>query len=519
VLKLKRHNAITTMIMLKDYIKYDALGLAELVKQKQVTPLELLHSAIDRAEKVNPAINAIITPLYEQAAETCKTSFPDGPFQGVPFLTKDHLLEVENTPLSNGSAAFKHNISNHDSELVSQYKSGGLNIFGKTNTPEFGLMGVTEPKEFGACRNPWDLTRTPGGSSGGSAAAVAAGIVPMASAGDGGGSIRIPASCCGLFGFKPSRGRTPLGPLATEYWDGAVVEHVLSRSVRDSAAALDLSSSPADVISSYTQFTSPIAHKLNETLPVSFLAALDQAPRKLKIAFSTQSPLGNPIEQEAKDAVQEAAKLLQSLGHDVVDAPPSYDGEAVAKSYFTLYMGHVAADINALCTESNSCIKEAPLELQTRTLGGLGRALSAEAFVSAKRRWHEYSVSMAKFHQEYDIYLTPVLAAKPAKIGEFDTSWIENLGMSVINYLGLHKLLLKSGQFEKTALKMLEKMPFTQLNNLTGQPGMSVPLHWTKDGIPMGVQFTSAFGDDCTLFQLARQLEQAKPWFDRTPSL
>lgn len=493
--------------MFKEYANYDALGLAELIQQGQTTPLELLDTAINRAEAVNPAINAIITPLYDQAREACKQDFPEGPFKGVPFLVKDLLASIANTPMSSGSEALKNNISPEDSALVSHYKTAGLNIFGKTNTPEFGLMGVTEPKAFGPSHNPWDLKRTPGGSSGGSAAAVAAGIVPMASGGDGGGSIRIPAACCGLFGLKPSRGRTPTGPSAIEHWDGAAVEHVISRSVRDSAAALDISCTPE------------IHRPYPTSTPDSFLATLEQTPRKLKIAFSTRSPLGTPVDPEAVTAVEEAAQLLQSLGHDIVDATPEYDGEALAQSYLTLYMGHVAADISALCQASNSCIHEAPLEPQTRVLGGLGRALSAERFVTAKRRWNDFSRAMGQFHQQYDLYLTPVLASKPVEIGHFEPKYWESLGMNLINYFGLHKMLLKSGQVERMAIQMLEKMPFTQLANLTGQPAMSVPLSWTKDNLPTGVQFIAPMGDEYTLLQLARQLEQAKPWFDKVPHL
>ena len=487
-----------------DYQSYDAMGLAELVRQGEVSAEELLQAAIQRAEVVNPEINAIITPLHDFAREQIRNGLPQGPFSGVPFLLKDLLASLAGTPMSNGSNAFKGQLSPSDSELVRRYKNSGVIIFGKTNTPEFGLMGVTEPKAFGPSRNPWNTQHTPGGSSGGSAAAIAAGIVPMASGGDGGGSIRIPSACCGLFGLKPSRGRTPTGPYYSELWDGAAVEHVLTRSVRDSAAMLDVIAGP-DGSSPY-----PLS------MESSYLDALNQSLRPLKVGFTTRSFVGNDIDAEAIKAVEHTVKLLTELGHDVEEVELQLDGEALADSYLTMYFGHVAADMEYAAQLLGTGFGNLDVEDATKTVGYLGKAISAEQFVSAKRRWNQFAQTMAMYHQRFDILLTPTLATPPVEIGAFEPPASEKLAMKFVNAFGLHKLLLKSGMVKQMAIESLKKLPFTQLSNLTGAPAMSVPLYWTESGLPLGVQFMAPMGDEKTLFQLANQLESAQPWFNRT---
>ena len=490
-----------------DYQNYDALGLAALVRAGDASPEELLHCAIQRAEEVNPAINAIITPLYDYARQQLQQTQPDGPFRGVPFLLKDLLAALEGTPMSSGSAALKGVISPADSELVRRFKQAGLVIFGKTNTPELGLMGVTEPKAFGACRNPWNTGHTPGGSSGGSAAAVAAGILPMASAGDGGGSIRIPAACCGLFGLKPSRGLVPTGPYASEYWDGAATEHVITRSVRDSAAMLDVVAG-ADGSTPY-----PV------NIPGGYLQSLQQAPRKLRIGYTCRSFIGREVTADAEKAVSHSVDLLTRLGHDVEPVTLEFDGEALADSYLTMYFGQVAADLDFMAAQLSGRVSNLDTEDATKVLAYLGKTISAGDYVNARRRWNQFARSMHMFHQKYDLLLTPVLASEPVPIGYFDPSPAEAVAMKIINGLGLHKLLLKTGQVKKMALDNLEKLPFTQLANMTGQPAMSVPLYWTENGLPAGTQFIAPLGQDALLLQLAAQLEEIQPWFDRRPPL
>lgn len=495
--------------MLKDYTNYDALGLAQLVKNREISATELLETAITQAEQENPAINAIITKLYDFALQQIQQGLPDGPFSGVPFLLKDLISSVEGTPLSNGSAAFKGNISPSDSEMVKRYKSSGLVIFGKTNTPEFGLMGITEPKAFGATRNPWNLNHTPGGSSGGSAAAIAAGIVPMASGGDGGGSIRIPAACCGLFGLKPSRGRTPTGPYHAELWDGAAAEHVLTRSVRDSAAMLDVVAGP-DGSTPY-----PVPKSTKES---GYLACLDTPVRPLKIAYTVQSFVDRPVTDDAIKAVQHSVKLLESLGHTVEQVHPYVNADDLVDSYLTMYYGHVAADLEFAAKLLNSNFSNLDVEDSTKLMGYIGKKISAEQFVTAKRRWNDFSQSMHALHQEYDVLLTPTLGSEPVEIGAFELSLADKIGTKIVNTFGLQNLLLKSGMTKKVALQNLEKLPFTQLANLTGQPAMSVPLYWTESGLPLGSQFIAPMGDEKTLLQLAHQLEKAQPWFNHTPA-
>ncbi len=492
--------------MFKEYANYDALGLAQLIKNKDVSASELLDTAIAQAEQENPAINAIITKLYDYGHQQIAQGLPEGPFTGIPFLLKDLLGSLKGTPMSNGSAALKGHISPTDSELVKRYKSSGIVIFGKTNTPEFGLMGITEPKAFGPCRNPWNLNHTPGGSSGGSGAAIAAGIVPMASGGDGGGSIRIPAACCGLFGLKPSRGRTPTGPYFSECWDGAAAEHVLTRSVRDSAAMLDVVAGP-DGSSPY-----PVRKESG------YLAALATPVRPLKIAYSVQSFFDRPVTDDAIKAVQHTVSLLESLGHTVEAVHPYINADDLTDSYLTMYYGHVAADLEFTAKLLNSNFSNLDVEDTTKLMGYIGKKISAEQFVTAKRRWNDFSQSMHALHQEYDVLLTPTLGSEPVPIGEFELSALDKLGSKLTNAFGLHKLLLKTGMTKKLALDNLEKLPFTQLANLTGQPAMSVPLYWTQSGLPLGSQFIAPLGDEKTLLQLAHQLEQAQPWFHRTPA-
>ena len=490
--------------MLKDYRNYDAIGLAQLIKNKDLSPTELLQTAIAHAEQENPSINAIITKLYDYGQQQIDQGLPEGPFSGVPFLLKDLLGSLEGTQMTNGSAAYKGHISPSDSEMVARYKASGLVIFGKTNTPEFGLMGVTEPKAFGATRNPWNLNHTPGGSSGGSGAAIAAGIVPMASGGDGGGSIRIPAACCGLFGLKPSRGRTPTGPYYSELWDGAAAEHVLTRSVRDSAAMLDIVSGPDG--------SSPYPVKKES----GYLHCLNTPVRPLRIAYTAQSFFDRPVTQDAIDCVEETVKLLESLGHTCEAVQPYIKADDLTDSYLTMYYGHVAADLEFAAKLLNTNFSNLDVEDTTKLMGYIGKKISAEQFVTAKRRWNDFSQSMHALHQEYDVLLTPTLGSEPVPIGEFELGFADKIGTKIVNAFGLQNLLLKTGMTKKLALENLEKLPFTQLANLTGQPAMSVPLYWTPSGLPLGSQFMAPLDDEKTLLQLAHQLEQAQPWFDRT---
>ncbi len=493
----------------KEYEKYDGLGLAGLVKKKKVSPKELCEEAISRIEKHNPAVNAVIYPMFDIARKTSQGPIPNGPFRGVPFLLKDLIACYAGVPTSCGSRAYRNFVPDYDTELVRRFKNAGLVIAGKTNTPELGLKGITDPELFGHSRNPWNTDRITGGSSGGSAAAVASGMVPLAAGGDGGGSIRIPSSCCGLFGLKPTRGRNPVGPGSGEGWQGATVEHVLTRSVRDSAAALDFTNGAR--AGSRCVITPPERPYMKE---------IQAKPGKLKIAFCIESPLeGGGVHPECVKAVTDTATLLEKLGHRVEEAKPAIDGMALARSYITMYYGETAADIAAGEKALGRKPRSGDFEITTWILGILGRLYSAEDFVMAIRQWDVFAHEMGLFHERFDLYLTPTIAYPPFGVDDLKPKAFDRAGMKIINALKLGGLLKKSGMAEAIALLNLEKTPFTQLANLTGQPAMSVPLHWTPDGLPVGVQFIAPFGDEATLFRLAAQLEKARPWFNKRPPL
>jgi amidase len=492
----------------KEYDRYDGLGLAELIRRGEVSTREVCEEAVARIERINPSINAVVAPMFELARQSLGQPLPTGSFHGVPFLLKDLLSAYAGVPLTFGSKACRNYVPDHDSELVRRYKEAGVVILGKTNTPEFGLVAYTEPELFGPTRNPWDLSRTPGGSSGGSAAAVAAAMVPLAGGGDGGGSIRIPAAYCGLFGLKPSRGRTPTGPDFGELWQGAVVEHVLTRSVRDSAAMLDAVCGP--------DIGAPFIIAPPER---PFIEEVRRAPGRLRIAFSTRSPLDTPVHPEYVKAVLEAAILLHRLGHAVEEAQPDLDGMALARSFFTMYYGEVAADLQDLELVLGRKATRRDVETITWTLGLLGHATSAHSFAHAKRLWGRVARVVGRFYERYDVFMTPTVAQPPARIGELKPTPIEICGLRMVNALGLGKLLRWSGITDRLALQNMARTPFTQLANITGQPAMSVPLHWTRDGLPAGVQFMARTGDEAVLFRLAAQLEAERPWFHKRPAL
>jgi amidase len=488
-----------------EYQQLDGLALAELVRKKEVSAAELLEVALARSAQVNPRINAIVTPMHEIARDRAKQALV-GPFAGVPFLLKDIQEDYAGVTTSAGSRAFRDYRPARHAHFVQRLLDAGVVIFGKTNAPELALKGTTEPKLFGASRNPWNLDHSTGGSSGGSAAAVAAGIVPIAGASDGGGSIRIPAACCGLFGFRPSRGRVSAGPAFGEVWEGASSEHVITRSVRDSAAILDV-------------LQGALAGDPFHIAPPerSYLEETQRAPRKLRIAFSTRSPIDMGVDPECVDAVQDTARLLESLGHTVVEDAPKIDGAAVAECFLLMYFGHVAATVASARKLTGA--RESDFEMDTRALALMGRSLPAGEYVAAHARWNEFARELGKFHQQYDLYLTPTLAQPAARIGSQETPMAERIGLWPLLALGWGKPLLRSGLVQKSALLSLARVPFTQLSNITGTPSMSVPLHMTKAGLPIGVHFIARFGEEAMLFQLAAQLERARPWKDQRPAI
>jgi amidase len=489
-----------------EFNKFDAVGLAELVRAGQVSPAELVDEAISRIEATNPRLNAVIRKMYEQARETARAGTPDGPFGGVPFVIKDLLCTVAGVPTSCGTRILRDVPAPHDSEMVRRYRAAGLLILGKTNTPEFGLVPYTEPVAFGPTNNPWGLTRTPGGSSGGSAAAVAAGMVPLAAGGDGGGSIRIPASCCGVFGLKPTRGRTPTGPDAGENWRGSVQEHVLTRSVRDSAAVLDAVAGP--------EVGAPYWAPPQER---PYLQEVTTEPGRLRIAFSSRPLLGHNVDAECERGMQATARLLEGLGHELVEAAPPVDREAFSIAFLMMIAAETRDAIVQAATLAGRKTSLADFEIGTRALAMLGQAFSAGDYAGALNYLQASSRGIARFFEEYDVLLTPTLARPPVRTGSLQPTVAERRQVGIMSRVNAGWLMKALGIIKPLADKTFEFMPYTPVFNVTGQPAMSVPLHWTTDGLPVGMHFVGRFGDEATLFRLAGQLERAQPWFERTP--
>ena len=489
-----------------EYGNYDGLGLAELVRKKKVSPAELVEEAIQRIETRNPKLNAVINKLYERARDTAKSDLPDGPFKGVPFLMKDLMATLEGIPTSMGNKLWKDIPAKTDSELARRWLGSGAIVVGKTNTPEFGLTPYTESETFGPARNPWDTERTPGGSSGGSGAAVAARIVPIASGGDGGGSIRIPSSACGLFGLKPTRGRTPTGPEIGEAWQGFTVEHVLTRSVRDSAAMLDATAG-ADVGAPYV---------IPEAGP--FLKEVGKKPGKLKVAFSTKPMLGKNVHSDCVQGVEETVKLLGELGHEVEEAAPLIDGEVYSLAFLTILAGQMRADIEEAAEAAGKKVSVDDFDVASFGVGIFGTILKASDYARAMRYLQKVSREIGRFFEEYDVLLTPVLNQPPVKIGELAPSPSERTMIKTIGRLGANWVLDAMGIIKPLAAQTFEFIPWTPVFNVTGQPAMSVPLHWNEAGLPIGMHFVGHWGDEATLFRLAGQLEKARPWADKVPA-
>lgn len=490
-----------------EYLGHDATALAELVRSGAVTATELLEIALARIEALDPDLNAVVHSM-EADARRAATDPIEGPFRGVPFLAKDLTTMYVGHPTSSGSRFLKDHVATWDSELATRVKATGALVMGKTNTPEWGLLPVTESEVLGPCRNPWDTGRTPGGSSGGSGAAVAAGIVPMAGGGDGGGSIRIPASCCGLFGLKPTKGRTPSGPRRGQLWRGAAVEHVLSRSVRDSAIMLDATRGP--------DTGAPI-----RIAPPSrpYREEVEADPGRLRIAWSTVPHVLTEVHPDCVAAVHDAARLLEELGHDVVEDHVDIDGHAFARAFVTLVAGELGADVDEASTAVGRRPKRSELEPATWALSRVADAISAREFASALRWTELMTRDIGVFFESYDLVLTPTLASPPPAIGEIAPTPSEVTQLRILGALGSGRLIKAAGLIEESAKTALDFIPWTPIYNVTGQPAMSVPLSWNEQGLPVGVHLVARFGREDVLFRLAGQLERARPWFDRLPDM
>lgn len=471
---------------------YDGLGLAELVRTRQASKEELLKAAIARAEKVRPQINCFSALYPDLAREQLKAGGIEGPYAGVPFVVKDLGVEVKGAPVTSGSRAFAGNVAERDSTLVERFRKAGLVFFGATTTPEFGLTLTTESTLYGQTRNPWDVTRITGGSSGGAAAAVAAGVLPVAHASDGGGSIRIPAACCGVFGLKPSRGRMPMGPSKTEGWNGLSTVGVVSRSVRDTAAMLDLTHGPE----TGSRYAAP-------SPALSYLSELKRDPRPLRIALWPVAPNGTTPDADAAKGLANTAKLLENLGHTVVEAAPKLDGEALAKAALFTISANIAALVEERGAARGTPVTDDELEPVTASMVRLGRTVPMMELAKANNAFITAAIIYEQFLDagQFDMTLSPTLHRAPDLLGTMAlTAPADQMGAAVAGFA-----------------------PHCALFNQTGCPAMSVPLHWTAptptapSGLPIGMMFGARYGREDLLISLAGQLERVSPWAHKKP--
>jgi len=467
-----------------EYANYDGVGLAGLVRRREVSPAELVEAAIERIERHNPTLNAVVYKGYDNA-RTAAANPPQGPFRGVPFLIKDLGMAVAGWPRSCGSRFARVLVDETDGSLVARYRASGTVFVGKTNTPEFGITGTTESAHLGPCRNPWNPAHIAGGSSGGSASAVAAGIVPLAHASDGLGSIRIPAACCGLVGLKVTRDRNPVLPDDNAY--GNSVEHVVSRSVRDSAAMLDVTGLPEPA----SPYPSPPKER-------PYTDEVERAPGRLRIAWSAETPSGRPIDAEVEAALHATADLLRALGHEVVERGLGIDYRAMYRASGPAGGANFAAEMTQLIERLGH--EPAAEELEPLTWASLkvGRRVTGEEAMASMRARRVFGRQILALFETFDVYLTPVMGTPPPAIGFIDPVT-----------LAPREVSRRQGQV----------FPYTPPFNVSGQPSMSLPLAWSKSGLPIGMMFSARYADEATLFRLAAQLEKEAPWKDRRPPI
>ncbi|WP_051299874.1 amidase [Methylobacter luteus] len=492
---------------LSNYQDFDALGLAELVRTGHVSSQELLHEARTRLHAVNPTLNAVICSMDSLADSLVAKTDLHAPFCGVPFLVKDLRLPFAGYPLSNGSNAMKRFIPDANSGMADRIIRAGLVVFGKTNTSELGASSLTAPAAFGETRNPWNPKLNSGGSSGGSSAAVAARVVPMAYSSDGGGSIRFPASYCGIFGFKPSRGLNRFEDLS-KAWGGAVVSHVSTLSVRDSAAYLDVMVGNTDA--GYSTL-SPPEH--------SSLHAAMQTPPRMKIGLITQSPTGTPVHADCISTAEAAAKYCEQLGHHIGTPIWGFDGSELMRAFLTVVFRYTARDVTDMARLIGMQEKSMPIELNTRFMATVGSGIGDERVAWALDVWKKAASRMSELHNEYDVILTPTVATPPLPSNALDPNPVERLAIRFLASTGLGRKICSDKFLDSVIQKSLFQTPYTPIANMTGQPAMSVPLYWDRNNLPHGAHFMAAEGNDRLLFQLAGQLETAHPWRSTVPNM
>ena len=471
---------------MRDFANYDGLGLAELVRKRDVTPTELLEAAIERVDRNNPKLNAITYKAYDEARVAAAGTLPDGPFKGVPFLIKDLGVRVKGWPRTSASRFAQVDADAEDSELTRRYRASGVVLVGKTNTPEFGIPGVTNSALLGPCRNPWNTDHITGGSSGGAAAAVAAGMVPMAHASDGLGSIRIPAACCGLVGLKVTRDRNPNGLHDTDRVIGFSVDHIVSRTVRDTAAMLDATGAP--------QPASPYPAPRQDG---PYLDEISKGPGKLRIAWSVETPANDPIDPDVMATIARTAETLKALGHDVREEGLGIDYRALYRAQGIVSAANFSASIRRW------------IEIKGREPGDEIEGLARRAYEAGKKMSGQDALwglqelrlrtrEILRRFETFDVYLTPVMCTPPPRVDFLDP------------------LMEDLKEFDR---RQRITFGFTPPFNMTGQPSLSLPLGQSSANLPIGMMFTGRYGDDATLLRLAGQLEKEMPWKDRRPPI
>tara|TARA_R110002073_G_scaffold85978_15_gene204283 strand:- start:6371 stop:7843 length:1473 start_codon:yes stop_codon:yes gene_type:complete len=474
---------------LSEYCHYDALGLAQLIRQNDVTPGELANLALQAIKRLNPELNGVIECFDDQLDVLSLPALQDKPFAGVPFLVKDLILHLEGRRSEMGSRLCQGIVAPHDTYLAERYIDAGLVPLGRTTTPEMGFCSTTESVVSGPTRNPWNPRLMAGGSSGGSAVMVAAGAVPVAHANDGGGSIRIPAACCGLVGLKPSRGRTPIGPDAADGLNGLGIEHVVSRSLRDCAAVLDVTEGPSS--------GDPYAIIRPER---PYLSELDRKCEPLRIGFTSKAWSGSHVDAEIVESTKRAALMCADMGHHVEEASPTFDYSSFRDATVTFWCANIAQWITQISEMTGRPITNDYLEATTLASHQYGLDLKATDMVSAFATMNMISRDVARFFGKFDVLITPTTALLPQEIGTYNAN---DPGLDAFGWTD----------------HIFSIAPFTALFNLTGQPAITLPLGMSASGLPIGTQFVGRTGREDVLFRLSAELERAMPWAARHPKI
>lgn len=485
----------------QEYAQYDAVGLAELLKQKQVSPKELTKLAFERLEEVQPTLNlATQTRKKKALQEAEEMEKGSAPFAGVPTMLKDGAQFLPGEIASSGSKLLANQVAEVESTIVKKLREAGFLFLGHTNTPEFALKNVTEPKLFGPTRNPWNTSHSPGGSSGGAAAAIASGVVPVAGASDGGGSIRIPASYTGLVGLKPTRGRIPVGPGVGRTWHGAAIHFMLTKSVRDAAVLMN----------QLEAFQPEAAFHIPRFVDDYEKAMKEEMKKPLRIAFTTESPVGTPVSNDAKQAVMKCIDWLESLGHEVEEKHNGVDGIQLAKAYYMMNSAEMNLTIQRLENLLGKELTEEDIELEGWLLHIAGKSITGAEFSASLQSWDTAALQMAKLHETYDFYITPATANTAPKIGQFEVDPEQK--EEYLRQIHVGTTEDKQELVYDMFLPTLTYTPFGTLANLTGQPAISLPVHLSEEGLPLGVQVIAPKGEEHRLLQLAGELEQSDQW-------